>query len=579
MIHKVESTLTQEILSSPKLWSNWLAEKLKNGFDYNGVADSLDTSISDIALARRAFCYYMAYNNSAFLVSVKSALMIPDDSIKFYVTVLLIQSEYPIETRQGEDTQAPAISKLSDILNTINKTRLRSDFDLEVKMYTLYSLIGFCNATNQNQRALELSSEGLNISLALDLDKWSATFRMSYGLASYRLGKAKDAIVEYSHTLDNHTSPRRYFYSALNLSLVHLATCNYHRAIKVLNEVQDHVDAEKYSDKIKIALSTAKLHAGIPIDIPIDELTENDKILFLLQRAAISGRSSDFNCVLPELKNMKLDNTSSNDYSLWCQAYTLFKVGNIFSAEQRLAQTQLRLPLARLLIFGLKIEIAMRHNGDSPEQTGLMVAQVQELFGDLNAEERVGAAQILSIWHPLSASFIAYSPYYIKEVVDESASAVVKIGRPSIAYGKPLPVKITLLQKALEDFGIEFQHDRGYSTEKERMKSALEVQHYGCKRQLPLILPSTIAFHYAKIGKSSGGLWLRAARELSRSHGLVAKTSAGSFNQIGEHFGLLLERFVETDFTYSEFQLGLNMITNGILGERGKSGSKVKSAK
>jgi hypothetical protein len=125
----------------------------------------------------------------------------------------------------------------------------------------------------------------------------------------------------------------------------------------------------------------------------------------------------------------------------------------------------------------LWLEIGLHYGSEDLALLTRLTAELNSLFSQIsNPSTRVCLARTLTLWHPLAAAFLAYSPNSLPEFIQSAALSVWRDARPISVYGEKVTTRTSFVAKALRDFGYRTE-DREGGTEENKFLTVLHRPH------------------------------------------------------------------------------------------------------
>jgi tetratricopeptide (TPR) repeat protein len=172
----------------------------------------------------------------------------------------------------------------------------------------------------------------------------------------------------------------------------------------------------------------------------------------------------------------------------------------------------------------LWLEIGLHYGSEDLALLTSLTSELNSLFTQIsNPATRVCLARTLTLWHPLAAAFLAYSPNSLPEFVQSASTSVWRDARPISVYGKGVTTRTPFVAKALHDFGYRTE-DREGGTEETKLLTVLRQPHAKEGERMhvrPIISPALLIYNLIRADDAPDSVWRRSALELSRSHGLI----------------------------------------------------------
>ncbi|MDP9766147.1 hypothetical protein [Deinococcus enclensis] len=526
--------LTKETLESPRAWGQWRLDQASNKVTHDDSIAELKQLTGDYAALRILQLYSVKgepFGEDAHAYA-KACLKSDNPVIRAFALVLLAADERV--TRMATSTQTaheidtePAISMIREQLDIIRASECKTDFALEVQAQILYDLSVLHREMGNEAESMKIASEGIYLSLPLGYTNLTSSLRMSYALSAMGSGKSQEALQKYLEVRNTPgANTRQRLYSTLNVVNLYVLSGDYPSALDIIRDAE-----QEYPGSPEVGVTrqfVEGLSALLPLDaailpFPAQSRSTLNRALQIVSNSEMNPRACLYNDALALLKDIPESAAFFRIITRWLQVHCLFRTGKPFLAAQRLGDFDASYPILRLFLLALRIEMALHPDGYERDALGDLTRDLARSFEQL--PNRCAAAKLLTLWYPTAAAFVAMSPYSVAELADEAMPGIFADGRPAQIYGQPVPAKLPFVQATLEAFGIPADVPRDMSSERERMRAALTTTWGSSERTLPVIAPALLIVNYIRLAEREGGLWINAARQLEKMHGLIPKTT------------------------------------------------------
>lgn len=551
-----------DALRDTRSWYDWKTQQAAQGRSLFETAALLSPDRSPIARLRAATLLERAGHLTQAMADIKVCLKSGDRAIRVHALALLIFSERESRTQEdhpGVDQIDPAIRTLEPHLNYGEGDGEVDDFYIETQVVLKYNLCRLYFDLGKYDLALAHAGEAIYLSLPLETPQLTFSVRMSYARAALRLGQIQAALREYQ-VINTVALPgtNLWLFSGLNVANILLMLGDHAEALTLIDFIlgSDAGNVPALTSRQYICALSGLLAPEEAIqpcrDLHRDQINAGLQALIAFVN---TGQREGLTRALELFKHLQGNNPTFDGVIGWAQSVALLNLGQIYLSAQRIMLHPPNFPVVEALVLGMKLDIALQPDGIDLEPPAQLCQQLQQLFRrEPSRSARLGLAEILTYWHPKAAAFCAFSPHSVPELVDATLPSVFVDGRPIRVHGQAIATRLPFLQMTLETFGIDAAMPRDQSTERERMASALTVGWGAGTRQLPVIPPALLIFHYVRVAEQQGGLWRMAARELARTHGTVPKTFGGHLRQERTLLADLLGQLLDERINVKTFQ-------------------------
>jgi tetratricopeptide (TPR) repeat protein len=206
----------------------------------------------------------------------------------------------------------------------------------------------------------------------------------------------------------------------------------------------------------------------------------------------------------------------------------------------------------------LWLEIGLHYGSEDLALLTRLTSELNSLFTQIsNPATRVCLARCLTLWHPLAAAFLAFSPNSLPEFIQSASTSVWRDARPIMVYGKGVTTRTPFVAKALRDFGYRTE-DREGGTEETKLVTVLRRPHAREGERMhvrPIISPALLIYNLIRADDAPDSLWRRSALELSRSHGLIPVPQTQNYHSREvSHINSWLEKLLKGEVSPAGFR-------------------------
>lgn len=563
--------LTAATLESPMDWGHWRLEQAAQHCTYDEGIAALKRLSGEYVPIRILQLYSVKgdpFDEDAHRYA-RECLKSENVAIRAFALVLLSADERSRRMDSSAPTvqeigTEPAISMIHEQLDLVRGSSPKTDFALEVQAQMLYDLSVLYRELGKEGESMKAASEGIFLSVPLGYTNLTSSLRMSYALSAMGCGKSQEALQQYLEVRkEPGSNMRQRLFSTLNVVNLYLFSGDYPSALEVVLEAE-----HEYPERPEVGV-TRQFVEGLAVLIPLDaeilpfavqSRSALNKALQIVGHSEINPKVTLYNDALALLKDISESAAFFRILTRWLQVHCLFRTGKPFLAAQRLSGFDASYPILRAFVLALRIEMALHPDGLERDSLGEFTRELSRSFDEF--PNKAAASRLLTLWYPTAAAFLAMSPYSVAELVDEAMPGIFADGRPAQIYGQSVPAKLPFVQATLEAFGVSADVPRDMSSERERMRAALTTSWGGSERTLPVIAPALLIVNFIRLSEREGGLWINAARQLERSHGLIPKTTG---THLREERGVLhdaLERLVSGETDTRAFDRTLTELRN-----------------
>ncbi|MCD0175651.1 hypothetical protein IHN32_06780 [Deinococcus sp. 14RED07] len=516
-------------LRSPVAFETWVRTQRRQGLSTDELGQRLCRGATSLTLVRGA--QLLAYSSSAphqpLLTHLSRCLLSEEIAVRCYARIMLAA----VELQDNPQMAACLMPALLEARLHLRASLLQDTFVLEVEGHLLNILSAICVQTQAYAQGQAFASEGLLLSRAIGTSTLTNSLRLNYALLSLRLGQTAAAQATYNALLaDEHAGPNMKRYAQLNLSALSVMHGEIQSALTQFTGVEQ----SQPSVEARVGIQYVQaLSARLPQDEPVLECPDHNydgltRSMQLLHAGAFSSKPACVAGALQLLRVLRPGAESLMPVRTWLQTVGLLRQGKPFLAAQRIGAAQPVQPLIQVLVQAAKVDIALHFNGVDIEPLEALVYRLAAALEQLPSREaRETVAELLLVWHPRAAAFLAVSPCAIPEITDVALPAIFVDGRPIHVYGQAVPSRLPFLQLTLEAFGVPAQVGRDQSAEYIRLDSVVLTHREQNPWRRPIVPPAQLIYHLIRVGERAGPLWGAAARELARSHGTVPTTMGG----------------------------------------------------
>jgi tetratricopeptide (TPR) repeat protein len=247
----------------------------------------------------------------------------------------------------------------------------------------------------------------------------------------------------------------------------------------------------------------------------------------------------------------------------WFVGLALLRQGHAVSAASHARTTPWQeLPkqyhAARGRAIMLWLEIGLHYGSEDLALLTRLTSELHSMFREIsNPTTRVCLARCLTLWHPLAAAFLAFSPNSLPEFIQSAASSVWRDARPIMVYGEGVTTRTPFVAKALRDFGYRTE-DREGGTEETKLLTVLRRPHAREGERMhvrPIISPALLVYNLIRADDAPDSVWRRSALELARSHGLIPVPQTQNFHSREvSHINSWLEKLLNGEVSPAGFR-------------------------
>lgn len=508
----------------------------RNGKDSLQAAKFLETLPCTLAQLRAASLYYGAANpayKANLMKCIRSCLRDKDIAIRTHAKAILALSYCAPDSSPYDREAVVGVSSLDSLINSLTEMQSNDyidDFYLETEALASYAISEIFITKKEFNTAKDYASNAVLIASSLNIPRRVALYRFSYALALMRNNETDVARNEFENLVnskDGHSYMQHV--SAVNFAHTTARLGDVRGSLEYLHELRE--DISETTPDIQLLQSILGIFDPLEkLDLSDDGLLSNfTQAIRNLWQYNTTLDSNYLNQAVAELKTWQpLSDIHSGLYE-WIHAYALFHLEKPYLSFNRLSDSIYFDRLSRTLILGVQIELALLPKYSDLGNL-LVLSQKFITFMEEIQEERYrdGLLEILALWHPAAAAFIASTPHSLKNqsLSKYSFGYIFKNGRPISIHGNHVSSRIPFIQKSLEAFGLEANIDRDQSTEQGRLNEVLLIPWGEGIRRLPIVSPALIVFNLLRAGENHDYSWNRMALELLLSNGTIPKTSA-----------------------------------------------------
>ena len=566
---EIELPLDAETLSSPRGFEQWWETTTQHQWTHEQRLATILAVGGPLASVRASSVYGDLGDLDQWALAAGKGLLASDVATRFLATARLALHEVILASYQSGKGPVSggtvAIPILERAMTEVMLVTQRTPLVLEALFRLHRGLVDAYNQTGQHQTAKSEAAEVIKYAKALGLKSGLQAAIQLLATTYFVAGETDLALAEYNALLrmSDLNLPVMSFAWA-NRALLLLALGDDEAALRSLEDSGNSIRIQACRQYILCSSGRGGLEGEILGGIegmPVDFVFHTTCYRLLL---AHDGQ--------PELEDLRQVVRVAQDFRPltfyttimrdWFLGLALLRQGHVVSAASTVRNMPWRnLPMhyytARGHALMLWLEIGLQYRSEGLAPLTQLTSEIQDLFDDIsNPSTRSCLARRLTLWHPIAAAFMAYSPNSVAEFISIATAAVWHDGRPITILGQGVTTRTPFVAKGLHDFGYRTE-DREGGTEEAKLLTVLRQPHAREGERMhvrSMISPALLVYNLIRADDAKDSLWRRAAFDLAHTHGLIPVPQTRNYHSREvDHINTWLEKLVRGEVSPAGF--------------------------